>query len=96
MHNIVLHISIYLFPWLHVLSDLSPINPIRSGVFQTDNFPGGGFKSPPPPPYDLENYCINFHHIINLHVTKCFRHVPIRIFQKFAIFTILQRFQNIK
>ena len=26
MHNIVLHISIYLFPWLHVLCDLRPIN----------------------------------------------------------------------
>ena len=26
MHNIVLYISIYLFPWLHVLCDLSPIN----------------------------------------------------------------------
>ena len=25
MHNIVLHISIYLFPWLHVLYDISPI-----------------------------------------------------------------------
>ena len=29
MHNIVLHISIYLFPWLHVLCDLSPINNAR-------------------------------------------------------------------
>ena len=26
MHNIVLHIIIYVFPWLHVLCDLSPIN----------------------------------------------------------------------
>ena len=26
MHNIVLHITIYLFPWSHVLCDLSPIN----------------------------------------------------------------------
>ena len=26
MHNIILHISIYLFPWLHVLCDLSLIN----------------------------------------------------------------------
>ena len=25
MHNIVLHISIYLFPWLHVLCDDSPL-----------------------------------------------------------------------
>ena len=29
MHNIVLHISIYLFPWLQVLCDLSPINNAR-------------------------------------------------------------------
>ena len=26
MYNIVLHITIYLFPWLHVSCDLSPIN----------------------------------------------------------------------
>ena len=26
MHNIVLDISVYLFPWLHVLCDLSSIN----------------------------------------------------------------------
>ena len=30
MHNIVLHISIYLFSWLHVLCDLRPINNDRS------------------------------------------------------------------
>ena len=29
MHNIVLHISIYLFPWLHVFYDPSPINNAR-------------------------------------------------------------------
>ena len=29
MHNIVLQISIYLFSWLHVLCDLSPINNAR-------------------------------------------------------------------
>ena len=29
MHNIVLHISIYLFPWLHILCELSPINNAR-------------------------------------------------------------------
>ena len=29
MHNIVLHITIYLFPWLHVLCDPSPINNAR-------------------------------------------------------------------
>ena len=32
MHNIVLHITIYLFPWLHVLCDLSPINNARKHV----------------------------------------------------------------
>ena len=55
---------------------------------------GGGFKSPPPPPYNLENYCVNLHHIIHVHFTRCFRHVPIGIFQKFAILTILQRLQG--
>ena len=29
MYNIVLHISTYLFPWLHVLCDPSPINNAR-------------------------------------------------------------------
>ena len=54
---------------------------------------GGGFKSPP---YDLENYCVNLHHIIHVNYTRCFWHDPIRFFQKFAILTILQRFQNKK
>ena len=74
-------------------------NPIRSGLFQTVNNPGGGgIKSPtpPPPPYDLENYIVNLYHIINVNFTRCFRHDPIGIFQKFAILTILQRFQNKK
>ena len=70
-------------------------NPIRSGLFQTANDPGGwGFK--PLPPYDLKNYCVNLHDIIHVHFTRCFRHVPIGIFQKFAILTILQQFQNKK
>ena len=33
MHNIVLHISIYLFPWLHVLYDLRSINNDRKHAF---------------------------------------------------------------
>ena len=71
-------------------------NPIRSGLFQTVNDPvGEGFKSPPPP-YDLENYCVNLHHIIHVNFTRYFRHDPIGIFQKFANLTILQRFQNKK
>ena len=71
--------------------------PIRSGLFQTVNDPGGGgFKSPPPPRYDLENYCVNLHHIIHVNFTRCFWHVPIGIFQKFANLPILQRFQNKK
>ena len=45
----------------------SRLNPIRSGLFQTANDPGGGgFKSPP---YDLENCCANLHHIIHVHFT---------------------------
>ena len=77
---------------LHVFS--MGLNPIRSGLFQTVNDPGGGgFKSPP---YDLENYCVNLHHIIHVNFTRCFWHDPIGIFQKFAILTILQRFQNKK
>ena len=67
------------------------INPIRSGLFQAVNDPGGGggFKN-------LENYCVNLHHIIHVNFTRCFWHDPIGIFQKFAILTILQRFQNKK
>ena len=74
-------------------------NPIRSGPLQTANDPGGGggaLKARYKPPYDLENHCVNLHHIIHVHFTRCFRHVPIGIFQKFAILTILQRFQNKK
>ena len=73
----------------------SNINPIRSGLFQTVNDPGGALKAPPPP-YDLENYYVNRHHIIHVNFTRCFRHDPIRIFQKFVILTILQRFRNKK
>ena len=47
-------------------------------------------------PYDLENYCVNLHHIIHVNFTRCFWHDPIGMFQKFAILTILQRFQNKK
>ena len=77
----------------HIILKL--FNAIRSGLFQTVNDPGGGgFKSPPP--YDLENYCVNLYHIIHVNFTRCFWHNPIGIFQKFAILTILQRFQNKK
>ena len=58
------------------------VNPIRSGLFQTAN--------------DLENYYVNLHYSVHVHFTRCFSHVPIGIFQKFAILTILQRFQNKK
>ena len=70
------------------------LNPIRSGLFQTVNDPGEGALKPPP--YDLENYCVNRHHIIHVNFTRCFRHDPIGIFQKFAILTILQQFENKK
>ena len=64
--------------------------PIRSGLFQTANDPGGGALKAPPP-YYLENYFVNFHHIIHVHFTRCFRHVLIGIFKKFAILNISQR-----
>ena len=84
---------------MYVEPDLSAcLNPIRSGVFQRANNPvgGGALKAPPPTPHDLENYCINPHHIIRVHFTRCFRRVLIKNFQKFTIVTILQRFQNKK
>ena len=68
------------------------------GCFRQLTIGGGGaaLKSTPPPYYDFENYNINLHHIINVHFTRCFRQVPVENFQKFAILTILQRFQNKK
>ena len=74
----------------------SYLNPIRSGLFQTVNDPGGGGGALKAPPYDLENYHVNLHHIIHVNFTRCFWHDPIGIFLKFAILTILQRFQNKK
>ena len=44
--------------------------------------------------YDRKNFLINRHHIIHAHFTRCLTHVPVEILQKFAILTILQRFQN--
>ena len=73
------------------------LNPIRSGHFRQLTIRGGGALKAPPPLYDLENYCVNLYHIIHVHFTRCFRHVLIAIFfNKFAILTILQRFQNKK
>ena len=48
---------------------------------------GGGVKTPPP--IDIENYCINLHHIIHVHFTRCLGMFQLGIFQKFAILTIL-------
>ena len=50
---------------------------------------GGGFKSPPPLRSPKLLYQSSPYH-------TCFWHDPIGIFQKFAILTILQRFQNKK
>ena len=75
--------------WLH-------INHIRSGIFQTANDQGGGRYKPTPPSYDLEKYCINHHHIMHVHFTMRFRHVPLGIFQNFAILTIYSDFKNKK
>ena len=52
------------------------------GYFRQLTIRGWGALKAPPPPYDLENYCVNLHHIIYVHFTRCFRHVPIRIFSK--------------
>ena len=41
----------------------------------------------------LENYCI---HIIHVHLFRCLKDVPNRIFSKFANLIMLQRFQNKK
>ena len=64
------------------------------GYFRQLTNRGGALKAPPP--YDLENYCVNLHHVIHVNFTRCFWHNPIGIFQKFAILTILQRFENKK
>ena len=63
------------------------------GYFRQLTIRGGALKAPP---YDLENYLVNLHHIIHVNFTRCFWHDPIGIFQKIAILTILQRFQNKK
>ena len=63
------------------------------GYFRQLTIRGGALKAPP---YDLENYFVNLHHIIHVNFTRCFWHNPIGIFQKFAILTILQRFENKK
>ena len=44
MHNIVLHISKYLFPWLHVLCDFSPINNARKHAISAIFIAGCLFK----------------------------------------------------
>ena len=49
------------------------------GYFRQLTKRGGGDKTAPPP-YDLENDCVNLHYIIHVHFTRCFRHVPIGIF----------------
>ena len=81
-----------------LINTFSSFNPIRSRMIQTANDPGGGGGAlkAPHSPYDREKYCINLHYVIHVHFTRCFRHVPIGIYHKFAMLTILQRFQNEK
>ena len=55
---------------------------------------GWGALKAPPPPYDLKNYCVNLHHIIHVHFTRCLRHVPIKIFQKIRDFDHFTAFHN--
>ena len=54
----------------------------------------GALKAHSPPPYDLENFCINHYHIIRAYFTRCLTYVAVGIFQEFAILTILQQFKN--
>ena len=57
-------------------------SPIRSGLFQTANDPGGrGFYVNSK--LTFENCFVNLYHMIHVHFTRCFRHVSIGIFQKF-------------
>ena len=67
-------------------------NLIRSGVFEKVNDPGGGGLKALP--YDLANCCINHHHIIHAHFTRSLTHVPVGIFQKFAILKIYRDFKR--
>ena len=53
------------------------------GYFRQLTIRGGALT---PPPYNLENYCVNHHHIIHVNFTKCFRHDPIGIFSKIRDF----------
>ena len=71
---------------------------IRSWRFQTANDPGGGgLKAPPPLRSQKFLYQFSPYHRLHVHFTRCCRHdVSIGIFQKFAILTMLQRFQNKK
>ena len=80
--------NVYLYELILLLTLSDP------GYFRQLTIRGWALKAPPP--YDLENCCVNLHHIIHMDFTRCFWHDPIGIFQKFAILTVLQRFQNKK
>ena len=57
----IFHSFILMHFLLNLISQANDLNPIRSGLFQTANDPGGGggFKSPPP--YDLKNQSSPYH-----------------------------------
>ena len=78
----------------HEDGSAEPLTLSDPGYFRQLTIRGGGALKAPP--YDLENYSVNLHHIIHVNFTRCFWHDPIGIFPKFAILTILQRFQNKK
>ena len=70
-------------------------NPIRSGLFQTVNDPGGGGALKAPPTISktiMSIFTISYMWIL----PGVFGMIQLEFLKKFAILTILQRFQNKK
>ena len=59
----------------------------------------GALKDCPPPPYDLENYCMNRHPEMPVHLfMRWFTHVPVEFLKnsQFCPFSIDFKLKNIK